>query len=47
MKQSKEVLDLITVIKTKQAIRMAAQTLEHTVIDLQKLVFCKFEYQIS
>ncbi|VDK28837.1 unnamed protein product [Gongylonema pulchrum] len=38
MKQSREVLDLITVIKTKQAIRMAAQTLEHTVVDLQKLL---------
>uniref|UniRef100_A0A0R3S0L2 Na_H_Exchanger domain-containing protein n=1 Tax=Elaeophora elaphi TaxID=1147741 RepID=A0A0R3S0L2_9BILA len=39
MKKNKEVLDLITVIKTKQAIRMAAQTLEHTIIDLQKQGF--------
>uniref|UniRef100_A0A915PJ54 Cation/H+ exchanger domain-containing protein n=1 Tax=Setaria digitata TaxID=48799 RepID=A0A915PJ54_9BILA len=43
MKQSREVLDLITVIKTKQAIRMAAQTLEHTVVDLQKQGFLHHE----
>ncbi|VDK73156.1 unnamed protein product [Litomosoides sigmodontis] len=43
MKKNKEVLDLITVIKTKQAIRMAAQTLEHTIIDLQKQGFLHYE----
>uniref|UniRef100_A0AAF5RUL6 Cyclic nucleotide-binding domain-containing protein n=1 Tax=Wuchereria bancrofti TaxID=6293 RepID=A0AAF5RUL6_WUCBA len=43
MKKNKEVLDLITVIKTKQAIRMAAQTLEHTIIDLQKQGFLHHE----
>ncbi|MCP9259554.1 Sodium/hydrogen exchanger 7 [Dirofilaria immitis] len=43
MKQNKEVLDLITVIKTKQAIRMAAQTLEHTIVDLQKQGFLHHE----
>uniref|UniRef100_A0A1I7VSU9 Cyclic nucleotide-binding domain-containing protein n=1 Tax=Loa loa TaxID=7209 RepID=A0A1I7VSU9_LOALO len=43
MKKNKEVLDLITVIKTKQAIRMAAQTLEHTIVDLQKQGFLHHE----
>ncbi|VBB26902.1 unnamed protein product [Acanthocheilonema viteae] len=43
MKKNKEVLDLITVIKTKQAILMAAQTLEHTIVDLQKQGFLHHE----
>ncbi|VDK63205.1 unnamed protein product [Onchocerca ochengi] len=43
MKQNKEVLDLITVIKTKQAIRMVAQTLEHTIVELQKQGFLHHE----
>lgn len=46
MKKNKEVLDLITVIKTKQAIRMAAQTLEHTIVDLQKLVEITISFPI-